>query len=243
MAAPITTTIINNTEHGRTIHWTAKAPIWLEGNGSVTIDYEPCSVANNKQLISILAECASGDISLVLNVRQQGGVYTQLQYNPADTATAQKTVAATPPASPELTSTYVQQIDQDEQRHIVTTQQEGMAKVAKHMGLTTETVAPPTAISVTSGTDEQVAVEGATKEGFQTEIPKEMANTVIATDANSPAPVSFETEFARLVDAKDWQGALELLMQHYGEDNIKFTARTIMQLKTLNKIKDKYGLV
>lgn len=242
MTAPITTTIINNTAHGRTVYWTAKAPVWLEGHGSTTIDYEPCSVAGKKELISIMAECESGAISLVLNIRQQGGIYTQLQYNPADVRTA-ATITA-PPPQPELTSAYVQQIETDEQQHIVTTQQDGMTKVAEHMGLTTEKVTPPVAVSVTSNNDTLMSVEGTASEGFQKEVPEAAANTVIATTADESREIlTFEEEFARLVEAKAWQDALELLMQHYGEDNIKFTARTVMQLKTLDKIKEKYQLV
>lgn len=240
MTAPITTTIHNNTAYGRTVYWTAKAPIWLSGHGSTIIDYEPCSVASKKELISIITECERGDITLVLNVRQNDGTYKEIPYSPA-TATVSSTVKATPIEQP-TRDIMVKQLDNDEKRHIISTKQENMDQVAKHIGVTSETVTPPAAVAVAAEKEDMMSVEGAAIEGFQKETPTEAANTVIADTEATEKQEAFEKRFAQLVEQKDWQGALEALMEYYGEDNIKFTARTVMQLKTLEKIKEKYNL-
>lgn len=54
--------------------------------------------------------------------------------------------------------------------------------------------------------------------------------------------VASEAAFTALVEAKDWTGALQYLIDIFGKDQVTFTARTIMSMKSLSAIVTKYNL-
>ena len=247
MDAPIKTTIINNTATGRTVYWTAKGLEWLNPKAATEIDYEPCSVASKKQLTSILEECRSGAVSLILHIKQADGSYMDVPYNPAADEPAATPVQPVQ-TEPKIREQVVDRIEKDERDHIINAKQEHSDQIAERIGVTAEPVVPPTVEPTVEG-ETLVSVEGSAKEGFDKSA-VEAADTVIAdsTDKTYYAvpqedPKSLlEETFAELVEQKEWQKALDLLISVFGEDKITFTTRTIMSLKSLDKIKEKYNL-
>lgn len=242
MEFPITTTITNTTNSDKMLRWTGKGTVWVGAKSTVTIPYEPCSVADKGQLQSLMAACRDGSIILSLNVQQEDGSCLTVSYAPAAQEKA-KPVVTEPPAEPR--EKFVNNMAEDDKKHTIEAVGTGMAQIAERVGVTAEKVEPPVAEPVSEAHDGMVSVEGASTDGFQKDenIP-EVAEGVerVMTESTVPQEMSREDVFKQLIEEKNWQGALEVLIAWFGKDKVTFTTRTIMSIKDLDKIREKYNL-
>ena len=203
MEFPITTTSTNTTNSDKMLRWTGKGTVWVGANASVTIPYEPCSVADKGQLQSLLAACHEKAVKLSLNVLQPDGSYLTVSYDPS--AAVKPTVQKIAPRV-EPREQFVDNMAVDDKKHTIEAVGTGMAQIAERVGVTAEKVEPPVAAPVEEKSGTMVTVEGASSDGFQKDVsaPAVAEGVEGVMTEQPPQEQSREDVIQQLVDKKDW---------------------------------------
>ena len=237
MNTPISVTIKNLRPRPQTIHWTAKDPVYLPAGGSVDIPYEPWSCADQAQAQDILAATHNKSVAFVLHVAGPDGTVTDLDYDPSVILKAPRKAAAPAPVAEEKKDdTEIKPEKRDAHVKIA-----GENETAKGLGFKAEAVkAPETAVKK----------DAKKTDGFETTKPE--ASGVVTTDVlekkadEKPAAEAAEdpvkAEFAKFIDEKRWDDALQLLIGQFGAEKVTFTTRVIMAMKDYDAIVAKYKL-
>lgn len=237
MNTPISVTIKNLRPRPQTIRWTAKEPVYIAAGGSVTIPYEPWSCADQAQAQDILAATHNKSVAFVLHVAGPDGTVTDLNYDPSVILKAPRPVAA--PAPVEEKKEDVEVKPENRNAHVKIA---GENETAIGLGFKAEEVkAPETAVKKDSKKTD----------GFDTTQPT--GSGVVTTDvlekkaedepkAEETPEDAIKAEFARFVDEKRWEDALQLLIGQFGADKVTFTTRVIMSMKDYDAIVTKYKL-
>jgi hypothetical protein len=240
MNDPIRVTIKNNQDKPRIIRWTAKHPVSLPANGEVDIPYEPWSCADRNQRQSILAECSNKWVSFTLHVADKDGNFQDIEYDPSimlhvDTAPPVKQAVETKPLGIE--------VKHDDHSHIVIAS--GNPEAAGY-GFKADTVKPPEQVApgdhtIVAGSDMPKADKQEVG-GFKAE--KADARGITTTDVlnQKSADDTVKADFAKAVEEKRWDDALQLLADKFGKDKVTFTVRVIMSMKDYDAIVAKYKL-
>lgn len=83
MKTPISTLIINPCNTGRRINWTGEGAVWVDANSNVEVPYDVWSKADRKQRESIIADCRSKRVELLLRVVKADGQEIFIGYDPS----------------------------------------------------------------------------------------------------------------------------------------------------------------
>lgn len=173
---PITTTIKNNGSAG-TIPWLDRTgPRWVDEGGTITVNYEPWTRADNRSRSAMLAGLSNGIFELTLNILTENGV-VHVPYNPylicGMGSGVKKTTETVQPKAAETKQETT--IKPDGSSHIVVA---GGSELSD-MGFKAEAVKPP-----------QADPGPTNKEGFIVTTPV-AKNTVVAV---APDPATVVTE-------------------------------------------------
>lgn len=244
MNDPIRVTIKNKLDKARIVRWTAKYPVSLPANGEVDIPYEPWSCADRNQRQSILAECSNNWVGFTLHIADKDGNFQDVEYDPA---TMLHVNMAPPVKQPLETKALGVEVKHDDHSHIVVAS--GNPEAANY-GFKADPVKPPE--QVKPGDHTIIAGSEIPKEdkqevgGFKAE--KADARGITTTDVLEEKPAEAATEddvkaaFAKAVEEKRWDDALQLLVGRFGSDKVTFTTRVIMSMKDWDAIVAKYKL-
>lgn len=173
---PITTTIKNNGPAG-TITWLDRTgPRWVDEGGTITVNYEPWTRADNRSRSAMLAGLSNGIFELTLNILTENGV-VHVPYNPylicGMGSGVKKTTETAQPKATEIKQETT--IKPDGSSHIVVA---GGSELSD-MGFKAEAVKPP-----------QADPGPTNKDGFIVTTPV-AKNTVVAA---APGPATVVTE-------------------------------------------------
>lgn len=252
---PITVTIKDLLGQSRNIAWLAKGQRWIDAHKTITIDYDPWSCGNREQRMGIIAALSGKSVEFTMRVLTRSGEYAEILYDPSQSTGVNK-----PMVSPTLTiktppPEVLKQLDVqlDDKPHIIVAAGEGK-DAADYLGFKATEVKPPnrdndadprtgfkvgsieasgkgnvitTSVLPTSSVEEAGLVEKQEDEAESTPIDVEAAKVM----------------FQSFIDAKDWNGALQLLTDTFGADKVTFTARTVMSMKDWDAIVKKYSLI
>jgi|GEM_PF-5381290 len=258
------TEITNLKASARTVHWAAKGALWLGANAVVEVPYDVWTQASPAQRKSIVAETKSGLITLTINALQADGTYRSVDLVPHGEVAAGAQKAPTKDSKPK-DKAPTEPTTPEEMRTIVAAH--GRAQqAAKHMGIASAPVKPTdgdfdpsealgkegfhkTAVLPTVEPVEEPVVEPVEEPVVEpveepvVEPKKKPKKTPKKTPKEEPVKeLSIEEVFAKHVEARQWDEALQLLIDTYGEDKVTFTTRTIMSMKDFDAIAQKYEL-
>lgn len=231
MNTPISVTIKNLRSKPQTIRWTAKDPVYLPADGSVDIPYEPWSCADPAQAQDILAATHNKSVALVLHVACQDGKVIDIDYDPSVILNITPKPSVKAQVEEKKEDTEVKPEKRDAHVRIA-----GTNETATGLGFKAEEVkAPETAVKKDSKKTD----------GFDTTKPA--ASGIVTTDvlekkAEDAVEDPVKAEFAKAVDEKRWDDALQLLVGKFGADKVTFTTRVIMAMKDYDAIVAKYKL-
>lgn len=253
---PIETVIRNLCDVDKTIQWTGGGSIWIGKNASVTVPYDVWTAADRKQRESLMAACQQKSVCLTLRVMQADGSIVELDYDPS---VLMKPRAVVTP-QPIKTAQFVESMQQDDKMHTVNATSATGASAAAHYGAT------KTAEDVGVGAH----AEGANMNGFQKDTDTDVTGTKQALeqqesdDQNTDEQTNDDTqeagtgdeqqagavsipvireEFNKLTANKQWEAALNLLLDVFGPDKVTFTTRTLMSMKDFDAVVEKYNLL
>ena len=235
MSNPISVTIKNKINQGRVLNWLGQGQKWVDGNGTVEIDYDPWSCADRRQRLEMVSALTSNAIEMVLHVIDTTGHTIDIKYDPsisigrkpADAPIEAKVVV--PPPTRETT----QVVTRDQKSHIIVTGKPN--EDALNMGFTAKDVTPPAAEEHNDGAGFTAATPGADC----VVTPVSDANFVKKADE---AEATIADEFDMLMSSKKYSEAMQLLKATFGEDKITFNLRTMKQYKTYAAIVEHFKL-
>ena len=235
MSNPISVTIKNKINQGRVLNWLGQGQKWIDGNGTIEIDYEPWSCADRRQQLEMVAALTSDAIELTLHVTDSTGKVIDIAYDPAVCVGRRAPAPAVQkPAAP---ITRVEEtakvVARDQKSHIIVTGKPN--EDALNMGFTAKDVIPPTAEEHKDG----VGFTASTPGGDGVVTPVSDANFVKKAD-NAEATIA--EEFDLLMSDKKYSDAMQLLKDTFGEDKITFSLRTMKQYKTYAAIVEHFKL-
>jgi hypothetical protein len=259
--SPIETVICNLCDVDKTIQWTGGGSIWVGKKSSVTVPYDVWTAADRKQRESLIAACQQKSVKLTLRVLQSTGEIMEIDYDPS---VLMKPRAVVTP-QPTKTAQFVQSMQEDDKMHTINaTSSTGGSAAAAHYGATKtkddegvgahaegasmEGFQQDTDTDVTSTKKalEEQPNEEAPEEGDQNDVQgegqDEGAADDIKTDGATPDLTAVKELFEARIAAKQWDSALELLIDTFGADKVTFTTRTLMSLKDFDAVVTKYNL-
>lgn len=260
----IYTEIKNNAPIERTLRWTGEGPVCVEAGSTISVPYEVWSVADRQQREAILAETQSGDTELTICIKTCATEYTRIKFNPSiilDPLPAVRVEAQ--PAVSQVSQSIVAEMQEDDKRHTIKAHAHDGGHAAEVYGVKVE--------QPDDGAVAGIRTEGASTNGFMVDTDTEVRSTRAKLAAQVPMEETAEGDklvafravetigmtvanpeavieepladrFNALTKEKKWEDALNLLIEAYGKDKVKFTARAIMSLKTFEAVAKKYGL-
>ena len=250
MNDPIRVTIKNKLDKARIVRWTAKYPVSLPANGEVDIPYEPWSCADRNQRQSMLAECSNNWVGFTLHIADKDGNFQDIEYNPE----TMLHVNMAPPVKQAVEAKPLGvEVKHDDYSHIVVAS--GNPEAANY-GFKADTVKPPEQVApgdhtIVAGseipkTDKQEVggfkAEKADARGITTTDVLEEKADEVPEQPEAASEDDVKALFAKAVEEKRWDDALQLLVGKFGSDKVTFTTRVIMSLKDWDAIVAKYKL-
>lgn len=265
--SPIETVIRNLCDVDKTIQWTGGGSIWIGKKSSVTVPYDVWTAADRKQRESLMAACQQKSVCLTLRVLQANGKVIEIDYDPSIIMKPRMVVA------PQVykSNQFVQGMQEDDKMHTINATSGAGAAAATHYGATKtqedEGVGAHAEGANLNGfqKDTDTDVVG-TKQKLENDAAnnneddgqenpdavrpdKDADGTEQKQEEQSPEEgmaVSIDSirqKFNELIAEKQWESALELLVEFFGKDKVTFTTRTLMSLKDFDAIATKYNLL
>ena len=234
MSNPISVTIKNKINQGRVLNWLGQGQKWIDGNGTIEIDYEPWSCADRRQQLELVAALTSNAVELTLHVMNSAGKVIDIDYDPAVCIGRRAPVEVKKAEAPaKVVEETAKVVTRDQKSHIIVTGKPN--EDALNMGFTAKEVTPPTAEEHNDGVGFTPTTPGA--DGVVT--PVSDANFV---KTESEAESTIADEFDMLMSAKKYAEAFQLLKDTFGEDKITFSQRTMKTYKTYAAIVEHFKL-
>lgn len=257
--SPIETVISNLCDVDKTIQWTGGGSVWIGKKSSVTVPYDVWTAADRKQRESLMAACQQKAVKLTLRVLQSTGEVLEIAYDPS---VLMKPRAVVTP-QPIKTAQFAQSMQEDDKMHTINATSGAGSAAAAHYGAT----------KTQEDEGVGAHAEGTNLNGFQKDTDTDVAGTKQKLenaaannneDQENPDAVngieqkqeeqdpeegmavsvdSIRQKFNELVAEKQWESALELLVEFFGKDKVTFTTRTLMSLKDFDAVATKYNLL
>jgi len=246
---PVHVTIHNLQHFGRTLGWLGKGSQWVNGNGTIDVDYEPWSCADRKQRVSILSELENRWVEFTLHILDANGEWQQIAYNPS------LTESSNVPESPSdaAAAPSVRDIPEDKSDHIVVA---GGGPEYAAMGFRSTVVRPPEG-NVAKPNQDGFVVTNPGAPGVvaqaEPEKPQEPEEEATAEEAETPkeesalepeviAEQDIKAKVDRLLADKNWKEALQALIEYFGNEKVTFTTRALIANPSYDAIVAKYQL-
>lgn len=268
--SPIETVIRNLCDVDKTIQWTGGGSIWIGKKSSVTVPYDVWTAADRKQRESLMAACQQKSVCLTLRVLQADGKVIEVDYDPSIIMKPRMVVT---PQAPKSNQFIQGMQDDDKMHTINATSGAGAAAATHYGATKTQEdegvgahaeganlngFQKDTDTDVT-GTKQKLEDDAANnkedddQENPDAALPDDAGANADDTeqkqeeqDPEAGMAVSIDSirhKFNELVAEKQWESALELLVEFFGKDKVTFTTRTLMSLKDFDAVATKYNLL